>query len=891
MRRIVPWLRLPWRSRSTIAGDVETELAFHLEMRVAELCAGGMSRDDATRRAREEFGDLEFTRAYCQRQDETAARDERRADRLAEWRHDVMYAVRTLRRSPAFAAVSLITLALAIGANTAVFVVARAVLLQPLPYAQADQLYQINTIWPSQPNSRNHLSPADFVDFQKSQTTFAGLGAVVPETAMIWQPASGGGDPKSLNALDVGSNTFTVLGTRALYGRTLMPGDEIPGQNRRVVLSFDTWQQYFGGDPAIVGRSIVLSGVSHEVVGVMPRGFTINESEELWLPYDQTGTLADAVRARRQHYVRTIGRLKPGVTPSRGLTELRTIAARLAQAYPQEDSGRTAEMRPLHDVLTGDLRPALLLLQGAAALVLLIACANLANLALSRTMGRRRELATRAALGASRGRLVRQLVTESIVVALVGGTVGVVLAVVGTRSLLALNPTTLPSLFDARVSSGVLAFSLAVSVVTGMLFGLLPALDASSGNLHDSLKEGGRGSSSGRASARVRTTLVVAQVALALILLTGAGLLVRSFAQLTRVTLGYEPNGVVTADLRSAGQRYDDPLKVTAFYDGVIQALSRAPGVTAAAAVSDLPTRGSSGTALRIEGQENDEARLRDLRYISVHGEFFKTMRIPIVAGRAYDASDRPDIPETTVLNETAAKRYFPDGDAVGHRIKIGPDPNAPWMTVVGIAGDIPSEALNVPIQPTIYANHRHEAWMRSMTLVMRTSMGASVAAEQIRRAVRSEDPSLAVNNVQTLEDVVASSLAARRFALGLVMSFAVIALVLAAVGIYGVLAYNVASRSREFGVRIALGASPRQVVSLVVGQGVVTSLTGIVVGLAGAALGARLLAGMLFGVTPLDAGTYSVVVIMLLIVAVIACALPAWRATRVDPLASVRAE
>ncbi|MGH7649052.1 MAG: ABC transporter permease, partial [Gemmatimonadaceae bacterium] len=464
---------LPWRSRASIASAVDTELAFHFDMRIAELRARGSSDEAARRQASTEFGDLEFTRAYCRREDEYAARDERRADRLTEWRQDLAYAVRTLLRSPGFAAASLLTLAIAIGANTAVFAVSRAVLLQPLPYADADRLYQINTIWPSRADIRNQLSPADFADFQKEQTSFTDLGAVVAGgTSMIWQSASG--DPKSLNALEVGTNTFTVLGTRALHGRTLLPGDEVPGHDHDVVLSFDTWQRDFGGDPDVTGRSIVLSGTSYAIVGVMPRGFTIDEAEEIWLPYDQTGTLADVVRARKQHYVRAIGRLKPGISPAHALGDLRTIAARLGQTYPEADSGRTADMRPLRDVLTGDLRPSILLLQSAAALVLLIACANLANLALSRTMGRRRELATRAALGASRGRLVRQLVTESVVVSLAGGVLGVAIAIVGTRSLLALNPTALPSLFDAKVNGGVLAFSLVVSIITGVLFGLLP---------------------------------------------------------------------------------------------------------------------------------------------------------------------------------------------------------------------------------------------------------------------------------------------------------------------------------------------------------------------------------------------------------------------------------
>ncbi len=880
---------LPWRSRASIARDVDTELSFHLEMRIAELRARGLNEDAARQQAMAEFGDINFTRAYCRRQDERAERDDRQADRLAEWWQDVAYAVRTLRRSPAFAMVSLLTLAIAIGANTAVFTVSRAVLLQPLPYADADRVYRISSNWPGHPADVVPLSPADFADFQQAQTSFTGFGAIVPSQPVIWRPKSG--DPKSLDALVVGSNLFGVLGTPALLGRPFMSGDEIPGNDHKVVLSFDCWQRDFGGDAGIVGQSIELSGASYRVIGVMPRGFLIGQHEEVWLPYDQAGTLKDVVRARKQHYVHAMGRLKTGVTPARALAELRTIAARLAQRYPEADSARSASMRPFRDIITGDLRPALLLLQGAAVLVLLIACANLANLALSRTMGRRRELATRAALGAGRGRLVRQLVTESVSLSIVGGALGVGLAMAGTRWLLSLNPTTLPTVFDARVDGGVLAFSFVVSLITGMLFGLLPALDASSENLHESLKDGGRGSTGGRARARVRRALVVAQVALAIMLLTGAGLLIRSFGELTRVTLGFDPSGVVSAGLRAAGDQYNDPVRVNAFYDGVIDELSRASGVTAVGAVSDLPTRGGSGTALRIEGDQNDEARLRELTYLSVRGDFFKALRIPILAGRAFDVRDRPDVPETAILNETAAKRFFPNGDAVGRRITIGPDPNAAWMTIIGVAGDIRSDGLDTPVKPTIYANHRHEAWMLSMSLVMRTSRSTTDAGALIRRAIRAHDSSLAIRDVQTLDDVVGASLASRRFALGLVTSLAFIALTLAAIGIYGVLAYNVANRTREFGVRIALGASSRRVVSLVVRQGVMASLTGIVAGLVGAMLGARLLSGMLFGVTPLDAGTYAAVVGLVVIVAVIACFVPALRATRVDPLTSMRAD
>jgi predicted permease len=886
-----PWrfFRFPWRARSVIARDVDAELAFHLDMRVAELRARGLSEAAARTQATAEFGDVEFTRAYCRREDEIAERTVRRSDRFAEWKQDLSYAVRTLRRSPTYALVSLLTLAVAIGANTSVFAVSRAVLIKPLPYADADRVYRLYSSWPDHPGETVPLSPADFADLQSNQKSFTDIAALIGTGAVIYRPASG--DARSLDALLVGTNIFSVLGARPLYGRAFMPGDELAGNDHKIVLSYDGWRRDFGGDTSIVGRSAQLNGASYTVLGVMPRGFDIGEGEEVWLPYDQIGTLKDVVRARKQHYLHAVGRLKPGITPEAALADLRTIAARLAQQYPDADSARSEIMRPIRDVMAGSVRGALLLLQGAALLVLLIACANLANLALSRTMARRRELATRAALGAGRGRLMRQLVTESVLLSLVGGAIGIGLAAIGTRMLLALNPSSVPSMFTVRVDGGVLAFSLVVSVVTGALFGLLPALDAVGANLHDTLKEGGRGTSGGRASGRVRNALVVAQVALALMLLTGAGLLVRSFGELTRVRLGFEPSSVMTAGLRAAGDKYDDPARIDAFYGGVIDELLRAPGVTAVGASSELPTRGGPGTALRIDGEVNDEARLPDLMFLAVRGNYFGAMRIPIVAGRAYDMSDTPDVAETAIINETAAKRFFPKGDAVGRRIRIGPDPNGAWMTIVGVAGDVVDDAIDTPVRPTLYTNHRHEAWMRSMSIVMRTSLPATDASALIRHAVRAQDPGLPVRDLMPLGDVVGASLASRRFALGLAASFAVIALLLAAVGIYGVLAYSVANRTREFGVRIALGASTSGVLALVVRQGVATSLAGIGIGLIGAMAGARLLASTLFGVSALDGVTYMVVVAVLLVVSVVACLVPAVRATRVDPLTSMRAE
>ncbi|MEO7084145.1 MAG: ABC transporter permease [Gemmatimonadaceae bacterium] len=880
------FFQVPWRSRSSIARDVDTELSFHLEMRVNELKAQGMSPEDAARRAKEEFGDLEFTRAYCRDVDERAERDTKNADRFADWRQDVRYALRTLRRAPGFAAVSLLTLALAIGANTAIFTVARAVLLKPLPYGSPDALFRLYETWQGDPIP---LSPADFDDYQAQQRGFTGVAALATSGAVTWKPDNA--DPESLKPILVGTNAFGVLAVPALHGRTFVPGDELPGSDPTVLLAYRYWQRAFGGDASIVGRKIQLNGKSTIVVGVMPRGFTLTGDEDIWLPLDVKAELKDAVRSRKQHWMQAMARLKPGVSEASALADLQTVARRLALQYPEADSGRIAVVRPMRDVIVGDLRAPLLLLQGAAAGVLLIACANLANLTLSRTMGRRRELAVRAALGAGRSRLIRQLVTESVLLSVVGGVLGILLAGFATRGLLSLNPDALPPMFTAGVDSRVLVFSLALSVTSGILFGLLPALDSARADLHDSLKEGGRGSSAGRGADRIRRGLVVAQVALAFVLLIGAGLLIRSFSELTRTKLGFDPDHVLTAQVRAAGDKYDSAEANVRFYDGVIGAVARSPGVVAVGAMSDLPAQGAASTSLRIEGEATDEKNLPDLQYLAIRNDFFKAMRVPIIAGRAYNETDLLDGPETTILNETAARRFFPKGNAIGHRIRIGPDPNGAWQTIIGIAGDIKSGGIDTPAKPTLHANHRRESWMRTMSLVVRTSGDPAAAESVIRRAVKQEDPMLAVRDVKTLNQVVGDSLASRRFALGLAMSFAFVALTLAAIGIYGVLAYTVTNRTREFGVRIALGASARSVLVLVVRQGLAWSLLGIVLGVAGAVAGGRLLAGMLYGVTPLDASTYAAVIGVLVAVVVAACLIPATRATRVDPLTSMRAD
>ncbi|MEP6762987.1 MAG: ABC transporter permease, partial [Gemmatimonadaceae bacterium] len=746
--------KFPWRSRTNIANDVDTELSFHLEMRVNELIANGMGGDAARKRATEEFGDIEFTKAYCRNIDARTERSERTANRFAEWRQDVSYAWRTMRRKPSFAIVSLITLALAIGANTAIFSVARAVLLKPLPYGSPDELVRLSDSPLDQPKEHYQQSPANYADIRAQQHTLVDIGAAM-NLAVTWAPDNG--DPQFLQGVQVTRNMFAVLGVNAMLGRTFTARDSGDGNDQKVIISHKLWKNSLGSDSAAVGRMMLLGGRKYEIIGVMPSEFTVGEEDELWMPFEISDITRDEVRARKQHYLYTLGRLKPGVSLQTANADIGAIGRRLEQEYPDANSRHTSSLQSLRESLTGDFRNALLMLQAAAVAVLLIACANLANLTLSRTMGRRREMALRAALGAGSGRLVRQLLTESVMLSFVGGVLGVAIATIATKFLLALNPDMLPSMFVATIDTRVLLFSLALSIITGILFGLIPALDAARPNVHDSLKESGRGTSGGRAGERLRHGLVVAQVGLAVMLLIGAGLLVRSFNEISRVKSGFDTDHILTAQLRAGGVRYDSSSAVNEFYDAVLSEMSAVPGVTAVGASAYLPTRGHVTSGVRIVGEPTDEKNLPDIGYVSIRGDYFKVMHIPLLAGRTYNATDLPDGPKTAIINETAAHKFFPRGDAIGRAICIGPDPNGKPYTIVGIAGDIRDERPWEQPKPALYANHVQESWDRTMSILVRTSGDPQSVAGALRRIVKSNDPQLAVRNVRLLEDIVGS--------------------------------------------------------------------------------------------------------------------------------------
>ncbi len=880
--------RFPWRTQRQIVDEIDEELGFHLDMRVRELTGAGIETHEARRRAHEEFGDLEFTRSYCQAMDQRTEASAQSRDRLSAWWQDIRQAWRTIRRNPAMATVSLLTLMLAIGANTAVFSVTRGVLLRPLPYGHPDGLVSLSESPRLDGSASNPISPPNFVDYRSGQHTLSGMAASFGRL-VTWRPAAG--DPELLDILSVSANSFDLLQRAPLIGRSFVAEDEKDGAPPVAILSWQFWQRSLHGDPGIIGRTITLNALAYTVLGVMPRDFTLGDRVAMWTPMYISGDLARPEVTRKQFYLNVIGRLKPGATLASANADLSTIARRLASQYPEADGDRVPRLVPLHDALVGDLRQSLLLLEGASLLVLLIACVNLANVTLSRTIGRRREMALRAALGAGRGRLIRQLLTESVLLALIGGALGIALALLGTRLLLTAEAGTVPGMFDIHPDASVLGFGLLISIATGIGFGLLPALDAAKADLSGALKEGGRGSSGGPRGERVGRALVVAQVGIAAVLVIAAGLLLRSFAGLLHAPLGFDADHVLTAEVRVSGERYDSTALVNQFYDRVLQQVRQSPDVIAAGATMKLPADGWISSGIVVEGEPTDPTRITEVGYLLARGDYFKALHIPLIAGRLYDDRDTPEAVGAIVVNQAAVKAFFPHGDPVGRRLRLGPDPKAAWSVVIGVVGDVREKGIDAPPVPAVYPYHAQNTWWRSLTLVVRTRGEPTAIEPLLRRAVRDADPTLAVRNVRTLDEILGSDLAARRFALALIGCFGAVALLLAAVGIYGVLAFSVSSRTREFGVRLALGATRGSVLMLVLKRGLIWSMVGLGLGLAGALGAGRLLESRLYGVAATDLLTFATVAAGFVVVVIAACLAPAARATRVDPMTSMRAE
>jgi predicted permease len=806
---------------------------------------------------------------------------------------DLRHAVRSLVRSPGFTLVALLTLALGIGATTALFTVIDAVLLQPLPYRDPGQLVRINHFYPSLNNLRAGVSAPGFRIYDSHTEIFRSAAAErnVPMTL------TGRGDAERVRATQVTADFFPMLGVGPVLGRALRPDDAEPGHDKVTVLTWGTWQRMFGGERGVIGRSIQLDGQDYQIVGVMPASFKdfFARQADLWIPlFFQPDQLADGRLGNE--YLNLIGRLAPGVSVAEGQARMHTLAEQMkAQYVNQFSKDWTLQVTSLTDEATSGIRTGVLLLFGAVLFVLLIACANVANLQLARTAARAQEVAVRVALGASPTRLMRHLLTESIVLSVAGGALGVLLAAWGVPALLSLNANTLPGTAVVQVDARVLAFALVVSLVTGLLFGVVPARQMARNDLHNSLKEGGRGAAGDRGSLALRRALVVSTVALALTLLVGAGLLIRSFGRLVGVDPGFQPDHLLTFNVDLPRTKYPSDTLQVALWARLTAAISATPGVVSAGATSVIPFGGSwSTSSFTVEGiplpTDGTPGPWGDIRLVTTG--YLPTIRAPLLKGREFTDADRMGSPPVAIVDEVLAHKYWPDSDPIGKRITFnGPTAAlADWIQVVGVVGHTAHEGLDADKRTQVYLPIA-QAGNAAMGYTVRTSGDPLALANAVRGAIRSVDPDLAMANVSTMDALIEGSTGPRRFAMLLLGGFALLALTLASIGLYGVMSYTVTQRTRELGVRMALGAEAREVMGLVLRQGLRLALVGVGIGLLASLLMTRLLKSMLYDLSATDPVTFASISLLLIAVALIASYLPARRATKVDPIVALRAE
>jgi predicted permease len=796
---------------------------------------------------------------------------------------DLRYALRALARSPGFTLAVILTLALGIGANSAIFSVVYGVLIRPLPYAAPERLVNLYGRYPQ--FGRTSTSLPDFRDWREGTSSFEQLAARHSGAFVL----TGEGDPERVIADRVTSNFFATLGVKPMLGRAFLAGeDKVGGDRQVVVLSHGYWQRRFGGDARIVGRQIQLNGRPWTVVGVAPPEFRFGRAVDVWAP-----TVVDTTLNRRAEYLDVVGRLKPGVTIEQASADVAAVVRRLAEQYPQTNGTITSEVIGLPRDLVQSVREALYAFMGAVLLVLLIACANVANLLLARAAVREREVAVRVALGAGRGRLVRQLLTESMVLALLGGLAGIALATWAVAAIGAASTELVPRQNEIGMNATVVAFSLALSVVTGLVFGLAPAMRLSRGPLHATLREGARGATGG-SLARFRGSLVLGEVALALVLLVGAGLLIRSFEKLSRVDLGFEPANVLTYNITFPSAKFPDRTLLPPEYQSLLDRMRTLPGVRTAALSAGLPMGGADYLSYTIEGigprDTRPDSPPEDVQPFSVSPDYFAALKIPLRRGRLFAPTDAEKAPRVALVNEEMARFAFNGVDPVGHRITFNAADSTAWMTIVGVVGNVAQEGVTAKPYQQIYRPIA-QAPSRSVYVALRTDRDPVLLAASARAAVRDVDRDLVVNEVQPLEARVAQSIARPRLSVWLLTGFSALALLLAAVGIYGVMAYTVAQRTREIGVRMALGADPGNVKRLVVLQGMRPALLGVGVGLLAAFGASRLIGSLLYGVSALDPLTFVLVPLFLSGVALIATYLPARRATRVLPTVALQAE
>jgi predicted permease len=877
-------LRALFRRRAE-EGELNDELRFHFERQVEKYKLSGMTDDEARRRARLAFGGHEQVKAEC--------RDARGTSFVENARQDLRYALRQLRGNPTFAIVILLTLALSIGANSAIFSVINSVLIKPLPYRQPDKLVRIfltNAVFPKFP-----LNPFDFRDFRARSRSFDGLAAFTRGDMQL----SGSGEPVRLNGIAITSGYFRVLGLHPQLGREFDEKAEIPGNGLQVILSDRVWRERFGAAPDMLGRKITLNARPYTVVGVMPPGtahpgneyqpLAYGEDVDAWWPFPFEGDPSN----RGSHFMEVIGRLKQNVTLAQANAELNALLTQIGNEHGGFGDWKMLVIS-LNDEVIGASRQLLLVLLGAVGMVLLIACANAANLMLTRAAARQREIAVRVALGAPRSRVVRQLLTESLLIACLGGVLGLAVALVGVRVLVSFLPANFPRVHDIHVSAPVFLFTLLISVGTGVLFGLAPALQASHADPKEGLHKGGRATTASGHQSTLRNVLVMSEVGLACVLLIGAGLMLRSLLNLMRLNPGFQTEHVLTAKLSLPHERYKTPESNLRFYQDLPLAIRSLPGVESAGLGSDIPWTGYDDNAgFSIEGKQPLPHEGFHGRYHMATPGYFSALGIPLRRGRFFSDADKADSPQVWIINQTMAERYWPGEDAVGKRVTFEDHPKEKdWIRIVGVVSDVKDQPDSPGAEPAFWWPFNQAAFgAPNQLLVVRSNSDPQLLVSAIRQQVSRIDPTLAVADVQTMDQIVTASVATPRFAFILVGMFGGLAILLAAIGIYGVIAYSVSQRTPEFGLRMALGARRFDVLRLVLVQAGKLILSGTVIGVLLALMLARALKSLIYNVSPADPLTFIAIGLSVIAIAIFACYIPARKATEADPMIALRAE
>jgi predicted permease len=872
--------------RNEAERELEKELRFHVDQEIEANLGAGMTPAEARYAALRRLGGVAQIKEEC--------RDMRRTEYLEDVWQDLRYGARTLGKSPGFTAVVLLTLALSIGANSAIFSVIDGVLLKPLPYPNANRIVRL--FFSSHEYPKFNLNPFDFRDLRARSHSFQALAAFTRGDVQL----SGSGEPVRLAGFRVTAGYFRVLGLAPARGREFNAKNELPGNGRVVILSDRTWRDKFAADPGIVGRKITLDSQPYTVVGVMPPGTEHPGNRYHALPY---GNSVDAWRPftfegdpnqRGYHIMEAIGRLKPGVSAAQAQAEMNTLITEIGREHGGYSAWHMLVV-PLYKVIVGPDERLLLVLLGAVGLVLLIACGNVANLMLARATSRQREIAVRAALGAPRSRLVRQMLTECLLIALAGAGLALALAVGGVRGLVSLLPASFPRASSIHVNGAVLGFTLLIAVATGVVFGLAPALDAARADPQQGLREGGRSSTAGGSRVRLRNALVVAEVSLASVLLIGAGLMLRSFVNLLRTNPGFKPEHVLTASLSLPDTNYKTSPAIAHFYDQLTTRLEALPGVKAAGAGTDLPWTGydENTGGFTIQGKTPPPGEEFHARYHAATPGYFRALGIPLVRGRFFTEGDNHDAPQVLIINEAMARLYWPHRDAVGGRITFSDRPKeSDWMTVVGVVGDVKDRPDANGAEPAFWWPVLQEPYtMQQSSVALRSDSATAQLANELRRAVHRLDPTLAVADLRLMDQIADAGVGTARFAFFLVGLFAALAIILAAIGIYGVISYSVNQRTHEFALRVALGAQRGDVLRLVISQGAKLTLVGAVVGVTGALALSRVLKHLIYGVSAADPLTFAAVFVIVVAVGLGACYIPAQRATAADPMKALRAE